>query len=293
MSLYATNEKSLQSLKEAGLSPRGTVEDLLQRTDVVVDATADNSGASNKKMYEQAGVRAVFQGGEEHALAGFSFVAQCNFEQAKGRRMIRVVSCNATALCRVLGSIDGAFGIAKARAVIARGAADPDEVRRGPIDAVVFDPPAIPSRHASDVQYVLPKLNLVTMAYKIPTTHMHLQSLIVTPKKSPSTEAVVETLAASPRTMLVDTESGFQSTANIIDMAREMGRSRNDLFEAVVWRDSVSVIDGDVFLFVATHQEAIVIPENIDAIRALTGGYSREDSMRMTDESLGIVHRQR
>jgi hypothetical protein len=36
-----------------------------------------------------------------------------------------------------------------------------------------------------------------------------------------------------------------------------------------------------------------VVPENIDAIRALTGGYSREDSMRMTDESLGIVHRQR
>jgi glyceraldehyde-3-phosphate dehydrogenase (NAD(P)) len=205
--------------------------------------------------------------------------------------MIRVVSCNATALCRVLGSIDDAFGIAKARVVIARRAADPDEVRKGPIDAVVLDPPSIPSHHAPDVQSILPKLNIVTMAYKIPTTHMHLQSLIATPKKSPSTEAVIATLAASPRIMLVDTESGFQSTANVIDMAREMGRSRNDLFEAVVWKDSVRVIDGEVFLFMATHQEAIVIPENIDAIRALTGGYSREDSMRMTDESLGIVHK--
>jgi hypothetical protein len=34
-----------------------------------------------------------------------------------------------------------------------------------------------------------------------------------------------------------------------------------------------------------------VVPENIDAVRALAGGYSRADSMRMTDESLGIVHR--
>jgi glyceraldehyde-3-phosphate dehydrogenase (NAD(P)) len=69
-----------------------------------------------------------------------------------------------------------------------------------------------------------------------------------------------------------------------------MGRSRNDIFEAVVWKDCVRVVDGDVFLFAATHQEAIVVPENIDAIRALVGGYSREDSMSMTDESLGIVH---
>jgi len=44
-------------------------------------------------------------------------------------------------------------------------------------------------------------------------------------------------------------------------------------------------------MFLGVHQEAIVVPENIDAIRALTGGYTREESMKMTDESLGIVHR--
>jgi len=39
------------------------------------------------------------------------------------------------------------------------------------------------------------------------------------------------------------------------------------------------------------HQEAIVLPENVDAIRAVSGGYSREDSMKLTDSSLGIAHR--
>jgi len=41
----------------------------------------------------------------------------------------------------------------------------------------------------------------------------------------------------------------------------------------------------------AVHQEAIVVPENIDAIRALYGGYTREESMKLTDASLGIVHK--
>lgn len=289
--LYTPDEKTLQTFKDAGYSPRGTLEDLLERVDVIVEATPDEVGAMNKRLYEQAGVKAIFQGGEEHSLIGCSFVAQCNYEQAVGKKMVRVVSCNATALCRVLDSIDRRFGILKARVVIARRAGDPHETSRGPIDAVVLDPPSIPSHHAPDVLTVLPKLNLVTMALKVPTTHMHLQSVIVTLRKKPTKEDVIEAFASSPRIMTVQAKTGFNSTASVIDLAREMGRPRNDLFEAVVWTDPMGIVDDELFLFVATHQEAIVIPENIDAIRAVTGGYSREQSMKMTDESLKIVHR--
>lgn len=39
----------------------------------------------------------------------------------------------------------------------------------------------------------------------------------------------------------------------------------------------------------AVHQEAIVVPENIDAIRAITRLKERaEDSIKITDETLGI-----
>jgi len=76
-----------------------------------------------------------------------------------------------------------------------------------------------------------------------------------------------------------------------MDWAREKGRDRNDVYEANVWKDSVTVVDGEAYMFLGVHQEAIVVPEDIDAIRAVSGGYSREDSMKMTDESLGITHR--
>jgi len=289
--LYALDMKSLEAFNGAGYTVRGTLNDLLQRVDVVVDGAPDDMGPTNKTIYQQARVRAIFQGGEEHELTGTSFVAQCNYEGARGKDMIRVVSCNTTGLCRTLGAVDKAIGVSRARAVLARRATDPDDVKKGPIDAVVLDPTTLPSHHGPDVQTVLPSIPIVTMAFKIPTTHMHLHSLILSLKKAATKEEVVKALQVAPRLNLVDGKSGFKSTANIMDWARERGRDRNDVYEASVWRDSVTVVDGEAYMFLGVHQEAIVVPENIDAIRALTGGYTREDSMKLTDESLGIVHR--
>ncbi len=291
ITLYAVDMKSLEGMRASGSNVKGTLNDLLQRVDVVVDASPDDSGVPNKGLYQQAGVKAVFQGGEDHALAGTSFVAQCNFEEAVGKPMVRVVSCNTTALCRVIGAVDRAAGVARARAVLARRAADPDDVKRGPIDAVVLDPTTLPSHHGPDVQTVLKNLSIVTMAFKVPTTHMHLHSLMLSLARQATREDVIACLEAAPRVQFVDGRSGFKSTAAVIDMAREIGRPRDDVYEATVWRDSVSVVDGEAYMFVAVHQEAIVVPENLDAIRALYGGYSREDSMKLTDASLGIAHR--
>jgi len=292
ITLYTLDMKSLQAFNASGYTVNGTLNDLLQRVDVIVDGSPDDSGASNKASYQQAGVRAIFQGGEEHELTGISFVAQCNFEKAVGKPMIRVVSCNTTGLCRTLSAVDGAVGVARARAVLARRATDPDDVKKGPIDAVVLDPTTLPSHHGPDVQSVLPGMNIVTMAFKIPTTHMHLHSLLLSIKQqSANAEDVVGALESNPRTRMVDGKSGFKSTASVMDWAREKGRDRNDVYEAIVWKDSVTVVDGEVYMFVGVHQEAIVVPENIDAIRAVSGGYTREESMRKTDESLGIPHR--
>jgi len=289
--IYAVDTKGVEAFKAGGIGVRGTVNDLLQRVDVIVDATPEDTGATYKQAYEQANVRAIFQGGEEHSLTGVSFVAQVNFNEAVNKKMVRVVSCNTTGLCRTLNAIDSAAGIAKARAVLARRAADPDEVGKGPIDAIVLDPATVPSHHGPDVQTVLHGLNIVTMAIKVPTTHMHLHSLIVSLKRPATKEQLLETFAKTPRLMLVDAKSGVKSTAHVMDIAREMGRPRNDIYEAVVWRDSVSVVDGEAHMFLGVHQEAIVVPENVDAIRAVSGTSSRDDSMRMTDAALGIAHK--
>lgn len=288
--IYALDMKSLEAFNGAGYSLKGTLNDLLQRVDVIVDGAPEDSGPVNKSAYQGAGVKAVFQGGEEHQLTGTSFVAQCNFEEAKGKSMVRVASCNTTGLCRTIGAVDRGVGVSRARAVLARRATDPDDVKKGPIDAVVLDPTTVPSHHGPDVQTVLGDIPIVTMAFKVPTTHMHLHSLMLSLKKPASSDDVVAALKAAPRMALVDGKSGFKSTANIMDWAREKGRDRNDVYESTVWKDSVTVVDGEAYMFLGVHQEAIVVPENIDAIRALAGGYTREQSMKATDGSLGIPH---
>jgi glyceraldehyde-3-phosphate dehydrogenase (NAD(P)+) (phosphorylating) len=289
--LYGVDMKALDAFRTSGLGVRGTLNDLLQRVDVVVDAAPEDTGPEHLPVYRQAGVRAVFQGGAGDQMPVTPFVAQCNFEEALGKDVVKVVSCNTTGLCRVIHAVDQGAGVSRARAVLARRAADPDDVKKGPIDAVVLDPTTLPSHHGPDVQSVLHDLKIVTMAFKVPTTHMHLHSLILTLRRDASKEDVVTSLSKAPRITLVDGKSGFRSTANVMDMAREMGRPRSDVWEATVWRDSVTVVDGEAYMFLAVHQEAIVVPEDIDAIRALAGGYTREESMKLTDESLGIVHR--
>ena len=291
--LYLADEKLAANFDKAKINYAGSLNDLLKKVDVIVDATGEEVASGNKAIYEKAGVTAIFEGGEEHEMTGYSFNAQCNYEGAKGRKIMRVVSCNTTGLCRTLHALQTNFGVKKARAVLARRAADPQETGKGPIDAVVPDPITIPSHHGPDVQTVLTGLDITTMAFKVPTTHMHLHSLIVTLAKRASREDVVAAFEREPRVMLVDGKSGFKSTSHVIDWARWKGRPRNDVYEAVVWKDSVTMQGDELYLFLGVHQESIVVPENVDAIRAMTGSMGKADSMKTTDASLGIAEPKR
>ena len=57
------------------------------------------------------------------------------------------------------------------------------------------------------------------------------------------------------------------------------------------FEESVSVLDGkEFYCFQAIHQEADVVPENIDCIRAMMGTVKDpEESIRMTNKALDFV----
>ena len=52
-------------------------------------------------------------------------------------------------------------------------------------------------------------------------------------------------------------------------MARDIGRRWGDLHEIFVWEDGVSLQGNRLYYFQAIHQESDVVPENVDAIRAV------------------------
>ena len=126
--LYIADISKRAAFEKAGLTVAGSVEEMCRAADIVVDATPGDVGATNKPLYEKIGVRALWQGGEEHELAGFSFNSSCNYKDAIGRKFVRVVSCNTTGLCRIINEIDRAFGVAHVHAVMVRRGSDPGEI---------------------------------------------------------------------------------------------------------------------------------------------------------------------
>jgi glyceraldehyde-3-phosphate dehydrogenase (NAD(P)) len=285
--LYASSPEAAAKFDKAGLKASGTLEDLVKAADLVVDCTPEESGY--KSFYDSAGVKAIWQGGEEHSLTNLSFNAAANYEECLGARFVRVPSCNTTGLIRTLYPLDAHFGIASVLAVMVRRATDPGDSKKGPINAI--EPELeMPSHHGPDVQSVLPKLDIHTIAVKVPTTIMHLHAVTVDLRKSATVDAVLDVWKRFPRVAFVAGSDGVKSTAQIMEMARDLSRNRGDLYEIAVWRDGVHIVDGKrLFYFQAVHQESDVVPENIDAIRALLElQKDGRKSMEKTDRSLGI-----
>src|SRR5665647_3436734 len=98
--------ENVGAFEKAGIPAAGTIEEMVEKADLVVDCTPGGVGETNKPLYQKAGVKTIWQGGESHPLTGFSFNAVSNYEKALGLDLVRVVSCNTTGLCRVITPID-------------------------------------------------------------------------------------------------------------------------------------------------------------------------------------------
>jgi glyceraldehyde-3-phosphate dehydrogenase (NAD(P)) len=288
--IYAVDTvKAGPKFKDAGLPMAGSSEDMIRKADIIVDAAPAGIGAENKKRYEKMGKPAIFQGGEKHELAGTSFNAAANFDEAIGKEYVRVVSCNTSALCRLVYAIDTAFGIKKALVTLVRRGGDPDDIKRGPINAIVPDPVHLPSHHGPDVQTVLPHIKISTAALKVPTTLMHTHSVNFNVEGTPDREEVLDALKKWRRIWLIPAWFNMKSTGDIMELGRVLGRPKGDMMENCIYEESVSVDGDDIELFQAVHQESDVIPENIDCIRAMTGiEKDKRRSMDKTDKALGI-----
>ena len=289
--IYAVDPAKAESkFKAAGLSIAGSNEEMIKKADIIVDCAPEGIGEENKKLYEKLKKPAMFQGGEEHEVAGTSFNAAANYDQAIGKQFVRVVSCNTTGLCRLLYALDKGFGIKKVRATMMRRGGDPNDIKRGPINAIVPDPIHLPSHHGPDVNTVLPHIKIDTVAVKLPTTLMHMHYVNMNLNKTPSREDVIATLKQYPRIWLIPPWLNIKSTADVIEFGRELGRPRNDMMENSIWEESISVDkEGELNLFQAIHQESDVIPENIDCIRAMTGiEKDGKKSMEKTNKTLGL-----
>jgi len=290
LSIFASTSDAFPQMHAAGLDPAGELPDLLSEVDVVVDCTPKGMAERNLPVYREHGVKAVFQGGESHALTGHSFVAQANYATAIGRDATRVVSCNTTATVRTLTALRDAGLLRKARGVLIRRATDPWEADHSGIMNTIVPERTIPSHQGPDAQTIAPDLDVLTIAAKASHTQTHNHYWTIELSREASRADVLAAFCAAPRIALIRMSDGIVALNSTLELMKDLGRPRGDMWEVAMWEDVLTVRGREAFYTYQVDNQAIVVPENIDAIRALTS--MEQDatvSMRRTDESLGVT----
>ena len=227
---------------------------------------------------------------EKHETTGHSFSAENNYASAINLDATRVVSCNTTSILRTLSALKRADLLDYARGTLLRRATDPWESHLGGIMNTMVPEKDIPSHQGPDAKSVDPDLDVITSAVKVPETLSHMHYWNVKLKKQTTKEDVLKAFKTSSRIKLIRYDQGLVSNNTIKEMFMDMGRPWGDMYEVALWEDMLKVVGDELFYAYVVDNQAIVIPETIDAIRALTGiETDGAKSILKTNQSLSII----
>ena len=107
-------------------------------------------------------------------------------------------------------------------------------------------------------------------------------------ESEPDAADVRDLFAGERRIHVVDGDLDMNSGWDLQEFALDRGRDRMNLYENQIFGDSIQMADDQLYLFQSIHRESDVIPESIDAVRAITGSAGREESVARTNEALGV-----
>ncbi|MEW8959831.1 MAG: type II glyceraldehyde-3-phosphate dehydrogenase [Moorella sp. (in: firmicutes)] len=285
--LYCANPESIPQMEAAGIPVTGTLDDLLDQVDIVLDATSAGVGRKNKEIYQKRGLKAVFQGGEKNDVADVFFHGYANYEKGLGKDYLKLTSCNTTGLIRAVDCLDRLVGIERVVVTIVRRSADPGDTHRGVVDLALVEP--VPNHQAKDLMLIMPHIEATGLLVHVPTTHGHIISILATPKKSISKEEVLAAFNAHPRIRVVRIADGFNSNTALFRYARDLGNPRGDMYEIAVFEETIAFSGNNIFFTISVPQEAVVTPETMDAVRAsLNMQATRDEAVAMTNKYLGL-----
>lgn len=287
-SLYGSTQEGVEDMVEDGMHVDGKLEDVLSEVDLVVDCTPPGIDEKNKEnLYEPHDVKAIFQGGAPDDIAEVKFNASANYEEAEGEDYVKVVSCNTTSLSRTLSKVNNEFGIKDVTANLVRRGGDIPQDGRGPINSTI-PVTDVPSHHAADVQAVMPSLDITTLAVKVPVTFGHVHMVTANLEENTTKEEALEAFKNQERVRILNGGEGYDSTGKIHEQMRDLKRPRSDMPEAGIWKETIMAENGKLRWLHMVHQESIVVPDNVDAIRAMFNMESKEGSIRKTNQAMNI-----
>lgn len=274
----------------------GTVEDIIQECDLVIDASPAGVGYTNKKtLYEPKHVRAIFQGGEkiigDKAVAALIFNSRVNYEKAFDKQFVMQGSCNVTGMGRILQPLKEKYGsrIKRFDATLLRRWADLEDLKTEVKDSIEL---TRKPHHDEDVKsYMGTDTPLFIRVFKVPTRqmHVHLMDIRFNGPAPPASEII----DLYKNEYGVATLYGVKGTKDIRDYAESIQFSFKDTNMIHIHADVTQVQDDVVKLTYSDDQTGIVVPENHLLMQAMLFKRKREDAFKHTEELFHMEEKKR
>ena len=139
---------------------------------------------------------------------------------------------------------------------------------------------------------IMPHVEATGVLVYLPITHGHLISIVVTPKDKISVEQAFRLFDAHPRIKVVEIGKGFNSNTALFKYARDKGNKRADMYEIGLFKETVVLSGENLFFTINIPQEAVVIPETMDGIRAaIPMQTDQKQALTLTNKFLGMGER--
>ena len=285
--LYLVDGADKDAFDTLGIPVKGSFEELVSKVDIMLDSSPGGVGVKNKEIYLKLGKKAIFQGGEKNSVADAFFHGYANYEKGLGKQFLKLTSCNTTGLIRSVDCLDRAVGVEKVAITIIRRVADPGDYHRGLTNSLQVD--KAPSHQAVDIMTIMPHIDATGILVHTPVTHGHIITVVAKTKKKVSKADALKYFGEHPRIRVVRLADGFLGNASLFKYARDIGNPRGDMYEIGLWDESIVNSGDDLMYAINIPQEAVTIPETIDAIRACTEMQTdRLLGISMTNKYLGM-----
>ena len=284
LSVYVPKSKEGDFKK---FSTSGSIENVLDDCDLVIDASPGGIGFKNKmNLYEPKNLMVIYQGGEtitgENAVSDLLFNSRVNYSDAFEKKHVMQGSCNVTGMGRILEPLRRKFGdkIRRFDITLIRRWADIEQTDKSLIDTIELTQSP---HHGEDVKSYFGKDSpLFVRAIKVPTRQMHLHIMDIRfNEKTPSIDEIHDLFKDEFGVAVLWTAKG---TKDVRDYAGTMNFSFKDTNMIHIHANMTVIIDDTVQIMYSDDQTGIVIPENHMLMQAMLFKKSYTESFNHTEK---------
>ena len=277
-------ERKLDNFKNFKIS--GTIESVLDKCDLVIDASPGGQGFKNKKnLYDPKNLMAIYQGGEttmgNEAVSDLLFNSRVNYDLAIGKKHVMQGSCNVTGMGRILEPLRAKFTnhLVRFDVTLVRRWADIEQTEKQVPDTIEMTEAP---HHGDDVKTYFGKdAPLFVRAIKVPTRQMHLHIMDIRfNEKAPNPSEIHDIFTNEFGVATLWTAKG---TKDVRDYAKNMGFNFTDTNMIHIHANMTVSIGDTVQLMYSDDQTGIVIPENHMLMQAMLFEKSYDDAFSHTE----------